>query len=516
MLCVKIIRKRLAHDNASEVAIATSKFTGLAAALAAVLVTAATPVFSQGSYVDPFTLKNRVAGEALAREGDVSVGAVIRTDERYNKGGLFSGPRGWAYWNYLADPKGYQNPNLWPDKRPTYFFGEMAIPASAELTVHGRFPHVRFFNFSIYLFERNTFVNATGGSIDGYDMEPDPGSTNPYSVGADRDAANRNFTVRLVAKDAPANPAERAKNTVYIGNKDQTIFGGFRMYVSDKGSDGAGWGPADVPSLDGPGVTYEATLADGTRLSGEEVDKRFGKHMGDAPPPIDADGWYKLVNSKDNDPCMTPATAPACPDSQFFLFTGIKDALYGAFMPPAERAKIAKPTTSDGGANASTAYLVNYLSRQYGPLYVFRAKLPTFPDTWANTKLMPRGEVKYWSVATMATLTSGSLWDGVFDMQVPVDKDGFYTIVVSLPEDRPKNATAENGITWINWGPGEGLEDSRNRKDWGALLMRFMVPQKDWQNNPLQPGSLATIMGPYYPRGYYTTKAKFEAEGVKK
>ena len=172
-----------------------------------------------------------------------------------------------------------------------------------------------------------------------------------------------------------------------------------------------------------------------------------------------------------------------------------------------------------GGANASTAYLVNYLSRVYGPVYVVRAKLPTFPNTWANAKVMPDGEVQYWSVATMAAATSGSLWDGVFDMQAPVDKDGFYTIVVSLPEDRPKNATRENGIAWINWGPGEGLDDPRDRKDWGMLLMRFMVPHKDWPYDPQKAAKLdeeAAVMGPYYPKGYYTTKEEFEADGVKK
>jgi hypothetical protein len=155
-----------------EKAMKATKRTMFTAALTAVLVTTTAAVFAQDSYVDPYTLTNRAPGNAVARDGDVSVGATIRTDERYNKGGLFSGPRGWIYWNYLADPQGYQNPNLWPDKRPTYFFGEMFIPAGSDLTVHGRFPHVRFFNFSIYLFERNTFVNATGGSIDGYDMEP--------------------------------------------------------------------------------------------------------------------------------------------------------------------------------------------------------------------------------------------------------------------------------------------------------------------------------------------------------
>ncbi len=493
--------------------------TRFAVAFAATLITTTAPVFAQAGHIDPYTLKNREPGKAIVREGDVSVGATIRTDERYNKGGLFSGPRGRTYWNYLADPKGYQNPNLWPDKRPTYFFGEMNIPAGAELTVRGRFPYVRYFSFSIYLFERNTFVAATGGSMNGYDMEPDPGSTNPYRVGADRLVTKRYFTMRIVAKDAPANPADHLKNTVYIANKDQTIFGGFRNYVSDRGYDGAGWGPADVPSLEGPGLTYEATLADGTKLVGEDVTKRFGKEMGEAPPPLSADEWYKLVNNPDNNPCMTPATAPACPNSQFLLFRSMKDAVHGAFMKPEERAKIPVGTGTDGGANPTTAYLYNYMSRGYGPVYVVRAKLPTFPNTWANAKTTTTGEVRYWSVATMAVATSGSLWDGVFDMQVPLDKDGYYTLVVSRPEDRPKNATNESGVAWIDWGPGEGLGDPRNRKDWGMLLMRFTGINEDWQYSPLKvksPGELATVMGPYYPRGYYTTKEKFEAEGVKK
>jgi hypothetical protein len=498
-----------------EKAMKASRHTLFSAALAVVAAATTVPAVAD-SYVDPYTLANRAKGSAVARTGDLPLGAIFRTDERYNNGSLFSGPRGWNYWNYLPEPQGYQNPNLWPDKQPTYLFGEIAIPAGTELTVRGRFPHVRFFNFSIYLFERNTFVNTDGGSIDGYDMEPDAGSTNPFVVGADRDATKRNFTIRILTKDAPTNAAERAKNTVYLGNKDQAIFGGFRMYVANKGLDGTGWGPANLPSRDGPGLTYEATLADGSKLSQEEATRRFGKIMGDAPPPIEPDGWYKLVNNPDNNPCMTPATAPACPKSQFFLFTSLRDAVYGAFMKPEERAKLPVPKNKGSGANASTAYLVNYTSRKFGPLYVFRAKMPTFPNTWANTKTMPGGEVQYWSVATMASFINGSLWDGVFDMQVPVDKDGYYTIVVSLPEDRPKNATEKDGVAWINWGAGEGIGDPRNRKDWGALLMRFMVPHKDWKYSPLQPGDLATAMGPYYPKGYYTTKADFEKNGVRK
>jgi hypothetical protein len=477
------------------------------------------PVLAQESFTDSFTLEKRATAKSTERYGDVPLGAVIRTDERYNNNGLFQGPRGWAYWNYLADPKPYQNPNLWPDRRPTYFFGQLVMPAGSSLTIRGRYPHARYFKFNLYKFERNTFVAIPDEALAGYDIEPDSGSSNPYKIGADRTVANRDFTLHVLAEDPPASAAERPANTVYAGKDEKEIQAGFRIYVSDKGYDGAGWGPADTPSSEGPGVTYEGKLADGTSLSADEVVKRFGRAMGAAPPPLSVDEWYKLVYSKDNDPELTPATAPARRDSQFENFWGMKYTVAGAFMPPAERDKIKVASVMEGGGDPTTEYMVNYLSRQFGPLYVFRAKMPTFPDTFAGPKIMTQGQVTYWSVVTVAAAPSGELWDGVFDMQVPVDHDGYYTIVVSRPDDRPKNATNEHGVAWIDWGPGEGLNDPRDRKDWGMLIMRFMVPQKDWENSPAkvtEPGMEATVMGPYYPRGYYTTKEEFEANGPHK
>jgi hypothetical protein len=492
-----------------------NKVFGLAGAVAMVLAATANPVVAEAQ----FTLKNRERGTFVDRHGDVPLGAVIRTDERYNQNGLFQGPRGWDYWNYLTDPQPYQNPNLWPDKRPTYFLGQFVMPAGSALTIKGRFPHARYFKFNAYKFEHNTFVAIPGTSLPGAEIEPDPGSANPFAVGADRTVENRNFTIHVLAEVPPPTGTERPKNTAYVGTDEQMLLGGFRIYVSDQGYDGAGWGPGDGPSHDGPGVTYDARLADGTVLSAEEVVKKLGRPMGSAPPPYTADEWYAMVDAKDNNPCMTPATAPACPQSQFELFYGMKYTVAGAFMTPDKRAEIKLATEMEGGGDPTTEYMVNYISRAYGPVYVFRGKLPTFPDTFAGTKTMPDGEVQYWSVATMATAPSGDLWDGVFDMTVPLDDQGYYTVVVSRPEDRPKNATPENGIAWIDWGPGEGIDDPRNRRDWGMLLMRFMVPHKDWEYSPAKatkPGMEAAVMGPYYPKGYYTTKTQFEAEGVKK
>jgi len=473
------------------------------------------PVFAQ----DAFTRAKRAMSQSVDRYGNVPLGAVIRTDERYGHDGLIQGPRGWDYWNLLENPKDYQNPNLWPDKRPTYFLGQLKMPPGTKLTIRGQFPYARYFKIALYRFERSTFVAIGGEDLAGWDIVPDSGSGNPFGVGADRTVKQRNYTVHVLADDAPKNRADRAKNTVYAGSEERDIQVVYRIYVSDEGYDGCGWGPSDSPSFEGPPFTYEATLADGTRLSAGEVVKRFGRSLGSAPPPMDADAWYALINSKNNDPRLNPASASARKDSQWELFWGMKYTVVGAFMTPEERAKIKLQTEMEGGGDPTTAYMVNYISRKFGPVYVFRAKLPTFPNTFAGTKIMADGQVKYWSVATMASAPSGELWDGVFDMMVPLDKDGYYTIVVSRLEDRPKNATRENGVAWIDWGPGEGLTDPRNRTDWGMLLMRFMVCHPDWENSPAKahkPGTEAAVMGSYYPRGYYTTKEQFETKGPKK
>jgi hypothetical protein len=484
-----------------------------ALATATLLGTMATPVVAQTE----FTLEKRAPAQAAPRYGDIPLGALIRSDERYSKDPLIQGPRGWHYWNRLENPKDFQDPNLWGDKLPTYFMGQMTLPPGTTLTMRGQFPHARYFKIALYRLEHSTFVALGGEVLAAWDIVPDSGSANPYDTGADRSVKNRNYTAHVITEDAPKNPADRAKNTMYAGKEKRAIQVVFRIYVTDEGYDGAGLGRGDVPSPAAPFVSYEATLADGTRLSGEEVLKRFGESLGFPPPPIDLEKWYALINSKDNDPVLEPASAPARKDSQFEIFQGIKYTLVGAFKTPEQQAQIKLMTEMEGGGDPSTVYMMNFLSRKFGSVYVFRAKMPTFPDTYEGAATMGDGQVKYWSIVTAASAPSGELWDGVYDMQVPLDKDGYYTIVVSRPEDRPINATPENSMVWIDWGPGEGLDDPRNREDWGMLLMRFMVCSPEWKNSPAKahkPNEAEAVMGPYYPRGYYTSKAAFEANGL--
>ena len=121
----------------------------------------------------------------VKRFGDKSLENIVRTDTRYGHDGLFHGPRGWGYWNYLEYPRPIQNPNLWPDMQSTYFIGTLALPAGATLQLNYTFPHTRYFQFALYKEERNTFVSI-GEDLSGPQIEPDPGSTNPFRVGANR------------------------------------------------------------------------------------------------------------------------------------------------------------------------------------------------------------------------------------------------------------------------------------------------------------------------------------------
>jgi hypothetical protein len=471
-------------------------------------------------YTDPYNLAHRKAAKAQERFGDLPLGAVIRTDERYGPNDLWQ-PRGWDYWNRLEDPRPIQDPNLWPDKRPTYMNAVLQMPAGSSITLHGKFPHARYCKLAFYTLIHGTFVALPGESLACWDIEPDPGSANSFRVGADRREENRGFTLRILADDPPKDASARPKNSLYVGRNEQGLQAVFRIYASDESYDGPGVAPGDRPSAERI-FTYEGELADGTKLTGEEVARKFNRPAGFAPPPISADKWYALIDAKNNDPSLTPETAPARKDPVFEKFWTVPYTLVGAFKTPEERAGI--PWKGEGvqaGADPGTVYLVAYLSRKFGPVFVVRGKMPTFPNTFAGDdghglKTVPPANLQYWSMVTLASAPSGELWDGVFDMQAPLDKDGNYTIVVSRPEDRPNNATRDHGVAWIDWGPGEGLNDPRNRTDWGMLLVRMMSADPNWENSPdkiTKPGEEAQALGPYYPRGEYTDKATFEAKG---
>lgn len=150
---------------------------------------------------------------------------------------------------------------------------------------------------------------------------------------------------------------------------------------------------------------------------------------------------------------------------------------------------------------------------------MIRGKMPTFsPTRHRQQRWTPDTQVRYWSITTGAAAPSGVGWATVFDEEVPLDADGNYTIVMSWPEDRPANATKENGVAWLDFGDGEG--HYVGARIWvNTVYIRYMDPNPDWPQSPVNiplptpehPGPRdAAVMGEFYPRAAYLSKADFE------
>jgi hypothetical protein len=136
---------------------------------------------------------------------------------------------------------------------------------------------------------------------------------------------------------------------------------------------------------------------------------------------------------------------------------------------------------------------------------VVRGKAPTFPDT--RTGPVGQGEqVRYWSMCTNEFRKPYPVTTCAADVDVALSDDGSFTFVVSTPEDRPDNATPEDGVTWLDWGSTEVN---------GLLLLRHMLASPDFAESAinLEPGQVAQeVMGPYTPLGAYCTTEQFETD----
>jgi len=153
-------------------------------------------------------------------------------------------------------------------------------------------------------------------------------------------------------------------------------------------------------------------------------------------------------------------------------------------------------------------------------MLVIRGKMPTHPVTREGGAFLSEEvpQVQYFSVSTAAAPPSGQGWDTVYDEQIPLDEDGYYTIVVSTPWNRPSNRT--QGVVWLDPGVGEGYYIGA--RSWvGLLYFRFQNPNPNWKNspanipmptpkNPIPQDKI--VMGPYYPMARYMSKAEFEAK----
>lgn len=385
---------------------------------------------------------------------------------------------------------------LYPDSGATYWVAALPVPAGGSIEIDGQFPHARYMSLVTY----NQQLQAIDGINDSL-IQPDPGSTNPFLPGASRAAGQRSYTVHIVNAQLPV--SGRQPNTVYLANADNSksmtstgvaLFI-LRVYVPDDGLDAAGGVP--VPSLslvtstgqkvavpNCPDITPDTSaitslLGASNLLVPAPINGLFGQN-----PPT----WRRFTNF------LTGL-------ERMFLENAVLGPLFPLIAPTSNQLLPA------GGfaENPDNKYVSTAMDSSFGPVLVIHAKAPTTPRTLDGETTMGSGQLRYWSMCSNngpATAVYGC----VYDEQVPVDANGYYTIVVSTPANRPASATNACGVGWLPAGPtGQTV-----------LILRNMLPDAGFthavQNAPY--GGEEAGMGAYYPTStYLASPSAFSAPG---
>ncbi|MEV0764254.1 hypothetical protein [Nocardia sp. NPDC050435] len=140
--------------------------------------------------------------------------------------------------------------------------------------------------------------------------------------------------------------------------------------------------------------------------------------------------------------------------------------------------------------------------------------LPRTPRTLAGARSTDGDvDMRYWSLCSNESIATTRVTGCLFDEQVPLDSARRYTIVASLPEHRPANATEACGIAWL---PLPAAGDGAGHTQDAYLILRNMLPGQGFGHavqNTKVPGDEKAVMAQYLPDGQYSSKAEFEARG---
>jgi len=415
-----------------------------------------------------------------------------------------------------------------PDTDTVYDYTRFQLPAGATITLHGQFPHARFFSLTTYV-TKGTEQGLPSTSIYDSQINPDAGSVNPFRPGEDRNAKKRSYTVTISGQTTPSEPAP---NTLYVGQEGKTgetqqVEMIMRVYRPDKNLEANAGVPLPSPAVNlvgGKPITEEAAacaaVSDVSGIAALPIEKIA------APTPA---AYLHLRE-------LAPAPHPAVNPIDWERFRNLpyleKPFLTGA-GEPYEKLIGTLPTAVTSGlyATPANAYLIGYADRDIGPnteghnILVVHAKMPTHPETYDGNKINDQTaetQVRYWSICTAGGLEKPAVLPTnsacLFDQEVPTNTNGEYTVVVSLPGDRPKNARPGCGVAWLNWGTGgddlEGEYAANNRPSLDTLIMRNQLSNPAFEQSiekVTAPGSEEAVMSAYYPHAKYMTKQEFES-----
>ena len=446
------------------------------------------------------------------------------------------------------------------DPHVTYLYlGAAYAPFGTKVVLEGEFPYCRFFSVQVSppfdgkSYYHKIVIGTAEVSIADIDILPLPGNTNPFRVGAARGATQRKYRLEIDLRSGDAlalNPDFKPPYQTPTGK----LTGAFIVNQGPwyKKFQGKGyWNTGSV------WIRYYAPDTDKGTMAGIPLPKVHYVLPTGEKYFINCDftGFVKRANQ----PRKAAHTSPAEPKGEFMgqqagwtksygilqnIGIGLFMALNQVNPKTMKYVRDADLGATGRGENqsppnnyephATTNNYASYLGRGMNlgknKVIVLTGKMPVFPDTRKGAALMPKGEVRYWSLGgydfNALRKTAGSAIHSLMDDEVVLTKDRRFIIVYSRPEDRPKNARPENGVTWKDWGPTADL----------GLMLRWVSVSPDWTmplnphetNLPWKKASVAGtaydktligqnidtgFMGKYLPVVHYLSRSEFENLG---
>ncbi len=400
---------------------------------------------------------------------------------------------------FWGDPYSIANPAsnfAYPDTGATYWHAKYNLPTGASLKLKGQYPYARYMSFNSYRDDASPAF-----ALMDQDIAADTGSINPFISGAVRNDKNRDYQILLQAGEAPQTPID---NTLYDyaqatdqSNGQATLL--YRVYVPNSGQDITGG--TDLPQP-------ELTLNTGEVLTGQAAcDSLQSDDSMVSIPFVPADTY---ANLRQNNPAHETPIWRAAYNVQFNL----RCAFLGMCTGEPER-------QVGWYANLDNQYLATYLDRSIKPIAVIRGKIPKVPATLAGDDTFDesQAQLRYWSLC-QNEYYSQKVTGCLYDEQVTINPDGYFTIVTSLKSERPSNATDACGIGYLPWSAqGDGfsiIPERLNHENDALLILRNMLPVNGFAKtvqNTATPGDEAEVMAEFMPSVQYFTQAEFEALG---
>ncbi len=370
-----------------------------------------------------------------------------------------------------------------PDAGNRWFY--MPIdPQWESMTISGAYPRARFFSIATY--DNAPVSTGLAGRLYDAQIIPDPGSVNPFAPPAPP-GANGTYTIAVTRGKAPSKG-----NVIPLHAKTGWLV--YRLYLPNAGQGSMAGVP--LPSI-------SITVAGQTK-----------------PLPV-----CQFINRQSQVAALQPWLVPPALETP-------------PVQPPVPDLVMFGPIPSPPAVwlpNPENKYMVSYFMPAYEPgrILVIRGKMPAFPNTyhgrpvWEPAPGFKTVQLRYWSMC-LTDFVSPLPVDGcAVDAGTPLDKNGFYTVVISNDALRPDWLSPDD--VWIAWGdekmvpkvifarntlPSPDFNQSVKNAIEHGCGVDFVWPNPPSQGDIKKAGICAQkVMGDYYPAAVWCSKPDFRRGG---